>query len=99
MRLKLTETEKRLMDYFKNEEGLQAQVDMTMEEVGELLTAINHHKRGRVSSLKVAEEIADVQIMLAVLSKFYGEVNVDDMLDSKVGRVIERLGDKFKPYG
>ena len=44
--------------------GTEGQIDMFHEEVGELLSALNKYKRGRVPAKEVITEIADVQIMI-----------------------------------
>ena len=41
--------------------GEQSQFDQLHEEVGELMVALNHYKRGRVNLTKVIEEIVDVE--------------------------------------
>lgn len=43
--------------------GKESQVNQAFEEMGELITAINHFRRGRVSKAEVLSEIADVFIM------------------------------------
>lgn len=44
--------------------GPTSQVGMVNEEAGELITVLNQWVRGRVHSSKVAEEVADMAIML-----------------------------------
>lgn len=41
--------------------GEQSQIDQLHEEIGELMVALNHYKRGRVNLTKVIEEIVDVE--------------------------------------
>ena len=43
--------------------GSQLQFDMLSEECGELLSAMNKYRRGRISALDLIEEIVDVQII------------------------------------
>lgn len=43
--------------------GKESQVNQAFEEMGELIAAINHFRRGRVSLAEVLSEIADVFIM------------------------------------
>lgn len=50
--------------------GSEAQEQMAIEECSELIQAICHHRRGRES--KIAEEIADVEIMLEQLKIIHG---------------------------
>ncbi len=51
-----------------NEYGALSQVLMLFEETGELTASLNQMMRGRVSIERVAEEVADVRIMLDQLS-------------------------------
>lgn len=44
--------------------GIQSQYDQFHEEVGELMTKLNHFKRNRCSLEDVIEEIVDVEQML-----------------------------------
>lgn len=53
------------------DEGIEASLEYAIEECAELITAIQHCKRGRPHNL--AEEIGDVQIMLARLELFLPE--------------------------
>lgn len=72
--------------------GEEAQRTMLVEEVGELLTAIAQNKRGRVPESAVAEEIADVQIMLWQMEMIYcNGVRLDEIIDRKVKRLSERI--------
>ena len=48
--------------------GDKAQEEVAMEELAELITAISHKHRGREHN--IAEEIADVEIMLEQLKIF-----------------------------
>ena len=52
--------------------GKEGQIDMFHEEVGELLSALNKYKRGRVPAKEVVTEIADVQIMTRMTCKHCG---------------------------
>lgn len=47
--------------------GEKAQLDMVIEECGELIVALSHKRRRRVSWSKVVEEAVDVTIMLGQL--------------------------------
>ena len=71
--------------------GLNAQVDMLIEEMSELTTALLHDRRGRETS--IPEEIADVQIMLEQITQFFKlEDAVEIQKDRKLRRLAERLG-------
>lgn len=71
--------------------GREKQVEMAIEEMGELLVAINQHKRGRVSVEAVQEEIADVKIMVEQLAIIYGENGVSNFETKKGKRLEERI--------
>ena len=51
--------------------GIDAQINMAIEELSELITALSHYKRSDLnrveSELAVIDEIADVSIMIAQL--------------------------------
>ena len=71
--------------------GRDKQTEMAIEEMGELLVAINQHKRGRISVEAVQEEIADVRIMVEQLAIIYGESDVTNFETKKVARLKERI--------
>jgi NTP pyrophosphatase (non-canonical NTP hydrolase) len=72
--------------------GVDAQLDMVIEEASELITSIQHMKRGRVTWDEVAEEMADVKIMI---NQFHTIDNVSDAIHIhelvKLKRLEERL--------
>lgn len=88
--------------YDKAEElwGLIAQYDQAIEEMGELIVAINKYKRKCLygeykDNPKIiddlTEEIADVRMCLEQLSYYVGEDKVDAMLDKKMGKLQEEI--------
>jgi len=77
-------------EYF--DEPWQPAQDICVEEMGELLTAFIHVKRGRASTEKVAEEIADVLLstrLLIHLGDF--ESSVMEVLRQKARRFMDRV--------
>lgn len=52
--------------------GVQSQLDMLNEEIGELLVAVHKSKRNRVTDKDVITELADVSIMVEQLSILFG---------------------------
>lgn len=74
--------------------GAVAQTDMAIEEMGELIVAINHYRRGRVGMDAVKEEIADVMIAMKQLAMIYGESGVEIFIEKKMQRLEQRLKDK-----
>ena len=71
--------------------GAVAQTDMAIEEMGELIVAINHYRRGRVGMNAVKEEIADVMIAMKQLAMIYGESGVEIFIEKKMQRLEQRL--------
>lgn len=74
--------------------GVDAQVISTAEECAELVMALLQAYRGRypVDSDQVAEEIADVEIMLAQLRLIPG---MDRRVSGFVGRKLKRLKERL----
>lgn len=73
--------------------GAQAQIMMAIEEMSELTKELCKHGRGRFNVEDIADEIADVTIMMEQLRLIFG-VN-DDVcahMDYKVLRLQSRLG-------
>lgn len=84
--------------------GVEAQLDMCIEEMSELTKAICKYKRKGLGwtdphakvILDLAEETADVTIMLLqlnmMLEEFDFENKVNEIAEHKVERLAERLG-------
>ena len=62
--MEITDEERDLYRRTVNVWGIKAQMNMLMEECGELIVACCHLERGRVGPKRMAEEIADVQNMI-----------------------------------
>ena len=71
--------------------GNAAQIEMAIEEMGELLVAINHYRRARCSVEAVQEEIADVKIAMDQLAMIYGENDVINFEKKKLTRLEKRI--------
>lgn len=71
--------------------GLSAQVDMAVEECGELIVALSQYQRGRVEREDVVDEVADVRIMFEQLRAFTNPEAVDERVAEKMDRLRERL--------
>lgn len=72
--------------------GADAQEWVFVGEVGELLDAIADHKRGRATRDNIAEEIADVEIMLEQLKIIYKiDGSVSFWRQKKIARLAENL--------
>jgi len=71
--------------------GVRSQVDMAIEECGELIVSLSHFKRGRSDLKSLAEEIADVTIMLDQLKLIVGADIIADAIERKFVRLEERV--------
>lgn len=71
--------------------GIHAQIDMALEEMGELIVALQHSLRGRASHVEVCEEVADVQIMMEQLAMIFDKDIVRKYYESKIKRLEQRL--------
>lgn len=72
--------------------GPEAQIKKTFEEMGELQEAICKVDTGRDTLEHLAEEVADVQIMLDQVILMYGiEETVVDWREEKLGRLREKI--------
>lgn len=74
--------------------GVQSQINQLYEEIGELLTAIVHLDRGRITVDGLAEEIADVELCLEQLKDIHKiSEAVESWKEKKLKRLAERLGE------
>jgi len=67
--------------------GTENQMDQAIEECAELIVAIRHYRRGRSGLTAIAEEIADVEIMMTQLRHVVG----DDLVEREKERKFERM--------
>lgn len=75
--------------------GAEAQTLMAMEEMAELQKELCKHARGKDNRLEIAEEIADVWIMLIQMAMLHGcLVETERIIDIKTVRLAERLGEE-----
>lgn len=90
--------EKKVLEAALEHYGAQAQTLMLFEEMAELQKELCKNARGRCNTLSIAEEIADVQIMLEQMILLYNcRDNVEAMHQFKVQRLARRL--KEEGYG
>ena len=87
--------------------GVEMQTDMVAEEVGEILSTLSKFKRGRVSPMDLAGEVADVRIMLDQIGHIVEELTAgtvtaenfevwcDGLRKAKIERLCGMLGIKF----
>lgn len=73
--------------------GIDAQLDMCVEEMSELTKEICKKKRGKNNRNQIAEEIADVEIMLEQLKIMcnISDKEVNNVVFMKICRLEERL--------
>ena len=72
--------------------GGDAQQKMLLEEMSELQKEICKHWRGRQNLQEIAEEMADVQIMLDQMTLFFQNGGLQEQYRLKK---LERLGDRL----
>ena len=77
--------------------GTEAQMMQCIEEMAELIQAINKYFRANTDEemakayISVIEEISDVQIMLEQMRLLFGDKAVDEQITAKLGRLEKRL--------
>ncbi len=71
--------------------GEEAQYDQAVEECAELIAVLKHLRRGRADVTAVAEELADVYLMIGQLVYMLGEELFTAAIESKVARLREHL--------
>lgn len=85
--------------------GLVAQYDQAIEEMAELIVAINKYKRkclyGEYATnpkveANVIEEIADVKMCLEQLEDYMGEDKVEQVFDKKMQKLQEEIVEMAK---
>ena len=84
--------------------GAEAQFSMAIEEMAELIQALEKHRRSKDDPVKlagakehVAEEIADVRIMLAQLTSIFdNDADVSRYVEYKLKRQRDRVANEEK---
>lgn len=72
--------------------GVIPQTFMAMEEMSELQKELCKNQRGKNNRREIAEEIADVEIMIEQMKVLYDvEENVVEIRNAKVARLSRRL--------
>lgn len=80
--------------------GYKHQKAKTIEELSELAEALSRNINGMQNRENIAEEMADVYIMLAQLMLIYGNrPEVARMVGEKIGRTLERVEAERKGGG
>ena len=87
------EDRKKVYQAALNKWGVDLQTMMAVEEMSELTKEICKIKRGKMDLDAMADEIADVTIMLEQLREIYGLNDaVCDHMDAKILRLQSRVG-------
>ena len=87
------EDRKKVYQAALNKWGVDLQTMMAVEEMSELTKEICKIKRGKMDLDAIADEIADVTIMLEQLREIYGLNDaVCDHMDAKILRLQSRVG-------
>ena len=71
--------------------GEPKQLDQLQEECGELVAAVNHYRRGRITKEELAEEVADVLIMCEQVKRIVGPEHVTRWKRAKLRRMRDRI--------
>lgn len=85
-----TQTDERLKK-IANHYGLDSQLDILLEECGELIQAVSKYKR--TGSSNIVEELADVEIMISQI-KFLMTIpsqQIEEMKEQKIRRQLVRM--------
>ncbi len=72
--------------------GREAQFDQLVEECAELIAAVHHLRREKVTEQAVAEELADVLLMAGQMIYMLGEDTVQKAVDTKIAKLKILLG-------
>ena len=83
---------KRDIYFIADHYGTLGQLNKTLEECTELIAAIAGYLQNRDSRAHIAEEIADVRVMLIQLEYLlHSEYEVEGMMRYKVDRQLKRI--------
>jgi hypothetical protein len=85
---KLRDNIKKIADHY----GFELQSKMLVEEMAELTKEVSKHWRGEENHIFIAEEIADVEIMLEQIKHLLGiKREVDQWKNRKILRQMKRM--------
>ncbi|MBW6508542.1 MAG: antitoxin [Desulfuromonadales bacterium] len=71
--------------------GIDAQYDQAIEECAELIAALKHFKRGKISRQAVIDELADASLMLGQLRWMFGNDQVEAAINNKLEKLNRLL--------
>jgi vacuolar-type H+-ATPase subunit D/Vma8 len=81
------EITKKAVEHF----GATMQIDVAIEEMGELISALIQLRRGRVCERDVVEEVADVCLTMESLKHIFGHDRVNEIMKLKTHRLNRRV--------
>jgi NTP pyrophosphatase (non-canonical NTP hydrolase) len=87
----MNESQKSILVRAINHFGVDHQIDKAIEECGELVTALARRRLERSHREDIAEEIADVIIMMGQLRIIFGGEFVDGIIDQKLQRLEKKM--------
>ena len=85
-------TIQRAINYF----GADMQTQKALEEMGELIVELARRNTGRYDRAHVAEEVADVMIMMEQMRLMIGPDLVDIYIDQKIERLDKKLSEDWR---
>ena len=71
--------------------GEEAQYDQAVEECAELIAALKHFRRGKITKQAVVDELADVTLMLGQLTWMFGADEVAATINRKLAKLDKLL--------
>ena len=78
--------------------GKDSQTNMAIEELAELIVAINHWRRGRAGKDAVIEEIADCYIMLLQLTYIVTDAADFSPIIAELERKLHKLNRRIEEW-
>lgn len=92
MKIELTHTERGILTDAVATWGQDAQAKMLLEEMSELQKEICKAWRGKDNQVEIAEEVADVEIMLEQIKMIFGiDAAVKKYREQKIEQLRQRL--------
>ena len=88
----MNSTQKKCCRAIADHYGIDSQVLIAIEEMSELTKELCKHVRKYHRTREIAEEIADVSIMIEQLISLFGvESQVSEIIDFKLNRQLDRI--------
>jgi len=91
VRIYVTHEEIDLLNRATNTWGVNFQEEMVVEECAELITAIRHFNRGKISHEELITELADVLIVCSQFALNLDMVLVEDEIEQKLERLRKKV--------